>query len=960
MNLKRFISHNLLAALTFGAAMFASIPSVDAALSDPVSLPKGTVEGVLPNGLHYIILPADFPAGRTEFRLVWKVGSVQQDDNQGGAAHFLEHMAFGGSKHFPNRGAVQYLESLGMKYGIDINAFTGHDRTIYMFAVPTDSLTDPSMAKPLQIIRDWMTDLTINPARVETEKGIILEELRSTYQEDPFYDLKIGQNRFSSRMPLGTPDEVKKMTSKTLRDYYRKWYIPSLGAIVVSGSVDPEKVEKEIKRQFSSLKEKKDPGFRKYPLEYSPLKQIQYDIDSLNTNEEIEYIIPHPGLTVRTLEDARRKEMGNILVNALSRRFNEFGIRADVSDAWYLGDTNHLVFSAAQTREMPLDSCVVTMANEIQSALTYGFDENEIKYHIANKVRSLGRQAVQASKSSSQWCDDFADYIISGDRYLSDPEQIKELQQAVMTITPQEVHTLLTEWMAPMDSTVLVALQTSPSHAPSRPLERVLKWFDHGRAIPTNLYVFIEPAEFKVDTVPTPEVLTLRHEFKPEMIASTADYGSLGIRQYNLANGITLLVKPTADDGSALFGSVAPGGLAALDPKELPLYGSTASYIDMGTIAKATETTGDYMYQNGMALATALENDWHGFLGQFEPHNSREYFNLVFEKITDPELCREDFDEIKESMIESVGKESTLSKMLSRASDRQLMAAMDRLMGNTLDYGAAYEGVEDPMEARREMIRRMDLDSIANYFTTLYSRPEESIYLVCGNVNPDSIAAYFAASFSRLQPHGGERPERKTPLSLPAQTIKMRFNNENPSQTAFDYLYFGRFEPGLRNSLVLKLITNLLRNHIIGELREKRALVYSPFVDIFYEGKPRGYYYYDINSSAENSNMPKVHEAILEVLDHLRHDLPTVEELDAIKRSCIIAKRETLNPYSPASWRTILMTLIKNGESLADFNEYETIINSITPEEVRDACHDVIDPDLFVLLYMSDTDVKLD
>ena len=932
--------------------------SIKAEISDPIALPEGTREGQLPNGLRYLILPSDFPADRTEFRLIWQVGAVQQDDSQGGCAHFLEHMAFGGRKHFPNRGAVAYLESLGMKYGIDVNAFTGHDRTIYMFAVPSDSLKHTGFAKPLSIIRDWMTDLTINPDRVETEKGIILEELRSTFQEDPFYDLKIGQNRFSSRMPLGTPDEVKSMTAKTLKDYYKKWYIPSLAAIVAVGDVDPELTEKEIIRQFSSIKPKKDPGFCHYPLTYSPAKQIQLDIDSLNTNEQIEYIIPHPGFAIKTIEDARRKELGNIIVNALARRFNEFGIRADVSDAWYLGNTNHLVFSARESREMPLDSCVKMMANEVQSALTYGFDENEILYHVNNAIRRIGRMNAADGKSSALWCDDFNDYFISGDRYLTSPEQIKELQESLRTITPQEAHTMLTQWMAPMDTTLLVALQTSPRHADDRSLERVEEWWKEGAARPAMLYVFIEPVSASMDTIPTPEILSERHHFDPQMIASTADYGSLGIRQYDLTNGIRLLVKPTADDGNALFASLAPGGLALLSPEDLPVYGATASYIDMGGIAKAAEGVNDYMYQNNMALATALENDWHGFLGQFDSEQSREFFNLVYEKITDPELCYEDFEDIRESMIEDVGRESNLSRMLKRDSDRQLLAAMNRLMGTTLETPIAVPDSVDPLEFQREMYRNMSLDSIAAFFTNLYSRPQGSIYLVCGNVNPDSIAANFAASFSRLVPHSAPLPQRVTPLSLPSDTLSMRFNNENPSQTAFDYLFFGHYVPGLRNSLILKLMSNLLRNHIIGDLREKRALVYSPFVDLFYEGNPRGYFYYDINSSAENDNMPQVHQAIMEVLNHLRNDLPENDELEAIKRSCIIAKREALNPYSPAMWRTTLLSLLKNGEEIADFNEYETIINSITPDEIRQAFSSLINPDLYVILYMSDSPLR--
>ncbi|MDE5847255.1 MAG: insulinase family protein, partial [Muribaculaceae bacterium] len=190
------------------AVAFAQMPQLT-----PLALKPEVKSGVLPNGLTYYILHNEQPKERANFYIAQKVGSTLETQEQLGLAHFLEHMAFGGSKHFPNRGAVAYLESLGMKYGIDVNAFTGHDRTIYMFAVPSDSLKHTGFAKPLSIIRDWMTDLTINPDRVETEKGIILEELRSTFQEDPFYDLKIGQNRFSSRMPLGTPDEVKSMTA---------------------------------------------------------------------------------------------------------------------------------------------------------------------------------------------------------------------------------------------------------------------------------------------------------------------------------------------------------------------------------------------------------------------------------------------------------------------------------------------------------------------------------------------------------------------------------------------------------------------------------------------------------------------------------------------------------------------------------------------------------------------------
>ena len=143
-----------------------------------IGLPPNTVEGVLPNGLHYLILPNGTPAHTTEFRLVMRLGSAQETDNQKGAAHFLEHMSFAGSKHFPGRGMVDYLESLGMKFGRDINAVTGYDRTIFMLTVPMDKTDSAVSDKVLLILKDWLDGLSFEEERTKKERGVILEELR--------------------------------------------------------------------------------------------------------------------------------------------------------------------------------------------------------------------------------------------------------------------------------------------------------------------------------------------------------------------------------------------------------------------------------------------------------------------------------------------------------------------------------------------------------------------------------------------------------------------------------------------------------------------------------------------------------------------------------------------------------------------------------------------------------------
>lgn len=948
----------ILRRLLAAAVIATAAPAVGAqGLSDDILLPPGTVEGSLPNGLKYLLLPNSNPEGRTEFRLIWKVGSVQQDDRQGGCAHFLEHIAFGGSKHFPKRGAVEYLESLGMKYGVDINAYTGLDRTNYMFAVPSDGLKESAYSKPLSIIADWMQHLTINPARVETEKGIILEELRSTTLPDPFYYLKIGQGRFLSRMPLGEPDEISRMTAKTLSDYYRKWYIPSMGAIVVVGDIDPVSLEKEIKRQFSKIPAGKPVKHIVYPLTYSPGRQIMVDLDSLRSRDEVELIIPHPTIVTRTIGDARRKEAMNILTSLLRNRLQANRIPADISDAWYLSDSNHFVITASNSRGWTVDSVFAAVANEFHSILDYGFSTREIEPTRNKRAENLS-EPLGNYRSSQSWCDDFADYFISGDRYITDDVQRHKLGLAVSQISSDELCDMLRQVIASRDSTMLLAVRTTPKKGDNFSTAAVDSAWAAGWNRPTHAYI---PPEKTENPEPvrarTPEPLLATHTFDPSMIASVREYPELKVREVRLANGITLLLRPSGNDGSILYQSLIPGGYAAIPAEKFANLSNAAIYMDMGGIAKAPGNLMDYMYQNEMALATAMENDWHGHIGAFSRGNDREFFNLVYEKITDPEIRRQEFEGFRREVLEENDTQeehgSTLLKMLRRDPSRRKSERINQVLGLALDEAA-------PEMSRKERAESLNIDSIAAYYREIYSQTDDAVYILTGDFNPDSITESFAAVFSRFTPSDKPRYRKTSPLKLPTTRQVERFESEDSTQTDFDYVFYNTYTPNLRNSLIMKLMNAAMRNAAIAYMRELQAIVYSPWVGMDYEGRPRGFFYFDLSSSTANTNMPRVHQSVKEIIDRLRTTPLTDAELDAIKKSFLITKRETLSDSNAPAWRTQLISLTKNNESLEDFNNYESVLASISPEDVRDGFKNYINPDVYLLYYISAEDFNPD
>lgn len=936
-------------AAIFIAAMFSVVAYAQPV---PISLPAGTLEGHLSNGLHYLILQNPSPASRVEFRLVMQVGSVQETEQQKGCAHFLEHVAFGGTTHFPKRSLVEYLESLGMKYGQDINAFTGFDRTIYMFAVPTDHQKEEAIDQSLLIMRDWLDGISFNPEKVENEKGIILEELRGYDLGDDFYSLKIGQGIFSHRMPLGTADDIRKVTPQILEEYYKKWYVPSLATLVIVGDVSPKEMEAKIKKRFSSLKKRPANEFRTYPLEYTPNIHLSEIRDSLQTRTKIELMIPHPCVIERSLEDAVLKEKGKLLIKAIFSRFRGRGLRTDISDQWYLSDKNHLVLTVeGKSRSELLDAVSATVA-ELNELIRNGWGEEELSDIKDDFCRLMKSGGSNSSRPSSAWCDDFVDYVISGDRYLTDSLQQEQVKIALTKVENDSLKALLKEWLSYYKEALLVACNSHPGLGAALTTEEIAAAWNQGEQAESTPYTYTRSEKEEEKEIDTPSCLAIRRHFDSTLIDRTTTYPKTGIREIQLKNGIRLVLKPAKEADASLFlTSFAPFGISSLSDEEYPFLEGIAGYMDMGGIAKVDgDTLADYLSQREISLTMAMENHWHGFMGMAPVTDATEFFNLIYEKIFDPELRYDDFEEIRRGLIKEHGKETVLEKMLKRAPDRLLSARIDELMGAALPRSSGKLTVEQ--------IKKLSLDSIAAFYKELYIRPEGTTYVICGNFDADTVMQQFVSVFGRI-PVSPEKPEYAyPPFKLPTKKYIEGFPNDNETQTLFDYLYFGNFQPGLKSTLTLKLMRDVIRNRLISVLRERESLVYSPYISLMYESVPWRTFYFDINASADYRNMPGIGALLKEILQNLQQQKVGEEELQTIKRSFLIAKREALNEEASSSWRTTLVGLLKNGESLADFEEYEQCLDSITPAVLREAFERYLDTENYVLLYLSKNKLK--
>ena len=232
--------------------------------------------GKLANGFTYYIRKNTEPKDRAQLYLATKVGSIVENDDQRGLAHFMEHMAFNGTKNFPKNDLVNYLQKAGVRFGADLNAYTSFDETVYQLPIPTD---DPEVFKNgMQIMRDWAQDATLDIEEINKERGVVLEEKRlgkgaAQRMQDKYLPMLLNNSRYSNRLPIGTDEVLKNFKAETIRQFYTDWYRPDLQALIVVGDIDVNAVEQMIKTQFSTLKNT------------SKRARVDYDIPLLNKNQ---------------------------------------------------------------------------------------------------------------------------------------------------------------------------------------------------------------------------------------------------------------------------------------------------------------------------------------------------------------------------------------------------------------------------------------------------------------------------------------------------------------------------------------------------------------------------------------------------------------------------------------------------------------------------------------------------
>ena len=283
--------------------------------------------GKLENGLTYYIQHNPRPENKVELRLAINAGSILEEDNQQGLAHFVEHMAFNGTRNFEKNELVNYLQSIGVSFGADLNAYTGFDETVYILPIPSEN--EATLRNGFMVLSDWAGGVLMKDEDIDAERGIIVEEWRtgegySKRMQDQYLPIILHQSKYADRLPIGKMEIVENFDYETLRSFYRDWYRPDNMAVIAVGDVEPEKLEALIKEYFSELKNPKNAKNRKS----FEVPEHQDTFVSVVTDEEapgiqLQFFYKHKALPTETKEDYRNLLIRTLYGGMLTQRLDE-------------------------------------------------------------------------------------------------------------------------------------------------------------------------------------------------------------------------------------------------------------------------------------------------------------------------------------------------------------------------------------------------------------------------------------------------------------------------------------------------------------------------------------------------------------------------------------------------------------------------------------------------------------
>ncbi len=614
----------------------ASTGAEAAQVAPPDTLPIDPVVtvGRLDNGLRYYIRANSQPRQRAELLLVVNAGSVLEDEDQRGLAHFIEHMAFNSTRNFPRQELVRYLESIGMQFGADVNAYTGFDETVYMLTVPTDSAV--LLERAFVILEDWAHGQLFDPAEVDRERGVVTEEWRlgqgaGARLRDRIFPVLLRGSRYADRLPIGTRESLASFDPTALRRFYSDWYRPDLMAVIAVGDFDAARIEQLVRRHFGGIARAQRPRERTVhpvPAHTETLVAIATDREAPNATVEVYW--KHPAPAQRTQASFRVSLTEAFYNGMLSARLTELTRQADPpfigagSSAGKILRSKSAYILTALVGDDGILRGLDAILTEAERVARFGFTATELERQKRDVVRAYEAAYAERDKTNSAaYANEYARHFLEAEMIPGITAEFEMVRRFIDGIALSEVNALATTWMREAERVVVV--QAPEKEGLALPTERdLLAVFDQVRGKRLDPWID-RAASALIATLP-----------QPGRIVAERTIPRVDVTEWTLDNGVRVLLRPTDfKDDEVVFRAWSPGGLSLIPDADYMSAGFSSTLIaasglgelDAGQLQRALQG-------KAVSVRPAYDDVSEGLTGSASPADLETLFQLIWLNMT--------------------------------------------------------------------------------------------------------------------------------------------------------------------------------------------------------------------------------------------------------------------------------------------------------------------------------------
>ena len=909
--------------LVFFMALFATTVATAKEENKQLPVDKAVRIGKLKNGLTYYIRHNDTHKNLVNFYIAQKVGSIQEEEEQRGLAHFLEHMCFNGTDHFPGKGLINYLEGIGVKFGADLNAYTSIDETVYNIDnVPVN--IEGAVDSCLWILRDWADGLTLDPEEIDKERGVIHEEWRGynsammRMQVRMLEDIFPG-NKYGTRLPIGIMEVVDNFPYQALRDYYEKWYRPDLQGIVIVGDIDVNDVEKKVKKIFKGIKKAKNPAERiYYPVENNEEMIFSQQIDKEQQNYVLQLMYKHdasPRELRNTVGEMRKNSVRSLAMSLLNTRFSEIMskdnppyLRAGVGYGDYGTAQTMKSFSVSVTcKEDQIMQAIPLVFTEVERARRFGFTEAELNRLKKSMLSGLDSWYAERDKRTNGYHAQNCIRHFLDAASLMDPKMEYELSKEVIAaITLDEVNAVIPS-LHRNDNRVVVSYAPEKENAVypgKQDIEMLLDMIASTRGI--------QP--YEDNSVDAPLLAELPQGGK---VVATEE-GKWGSTVWTLSNGIKVIVKPTdfQADQITLAGYKA-GGTNRYDDREKINISMLSSLANIGGFGVFDATQLGKKLAGSTASASVGSGPLYDVInGGCSPKDAEDMFQLMYLKFTSPRKDMQAF-------------ESLTTRMRNSLKDRDINP--QTALSDTL-VKALYNGHPRTLPMLAADVDKIDYDRVLEIYKDRTSDATGYVFFIIGNVDLEAIKPLVEQYIGALPCNGRVEEVVKSTVETRKGVYRNNFKKkmENPTGTEVIY-YSGDIESTQKSRITMSFLSQILQIVYTEEVREKEGGTYGVGVSGSISRSPNEEYSLTINFNMAPERREELAAIIVREIEKMAVEGPADEHIEKVRSYMLKTFEE--NQRKNSAWMNWLYSYYFENED--SYSNFETIVNGVTKEDIR-------------------------